>query len=96
MKQISKYAIIFSATGLFLACQESREKASEKLNEFNEQVDQLNTTLDEGIKKVEALDSVITAETEQLKELDSVIKKTSSKIDSMATEKMEAWENIAN
>ncbi|HET8810806.1 MAG TPA: hypothetical protein VFM65_11155 [Flavobacteriaceae bacterium] len=96
MKSISKYAIIFITGILFVSCQESREKARKKLNDLNEQVEQINTKLDSGIKKIETMDSIIGAETKQLKEIDSLIKKTSTKIDSIATEKMEAWKNSAN
>lgn len=96
MKLVSKYVIILLATSLFVSCSESRKKAKEKLKELNEQAEQLNSVLDEGIKKIEALDSVIGAEAEQLKEIDSLIEKTSANIDSIATEKVEAWKNIAN
>lgn len=96
MKQILKYTILVFVIGVFLACQESRERATQKLNALNDQIEQVNTTLNDGIKKIESLDSIIGAETKQIEEIDSLLKNTSTKIDSIATEKMEAWKNITN
>lgn len=96
MKQILKYTMLVFVVGIFLACQESRERAAQKLNELNDQIEQVNTTLNDGIKKIESLDSIIGAETKQIKEIDSLIRSTSTKIDSIATEKMETLKNITN
>ncbi|HET8839427.1 MAG TPA: hypothetical protein VFM82_10590 [Flavobacteriaceae bacterium] len=96
MKSILKGTVFIFAIGLFFSCAESRKKASEKLNEMNEKADQLNNALEEGLKKIDVLDSVISAETEQIKEFDSLIEKSSTKIDSIAKQKMESWKNITN
>ena len=95
MKQLIKYSLILLITGFFLtSCSESRKNATEKLNEWNEQAEELNTAVDDGLKKVESLDSVVRSKTGKIREYDSLIKRSTSRIDSIAKEKAGAWEEL--
>ena len=95
MKKLIKYSPILLLTMGFLAsCSESRNRATEKLNELNQQAEELNTAVDDGLKKIESFDSVVRTGAERIKEYDSLIKRNSSKIDSFAKEKTKAWEEL--
>ena len=95
MKSLYRYSFIFLfGIGLLAACSETRKRATDKLNELNQQAEELNSAVDDGFKKVESLDSVVRSGSEQLKQYDSLIKKNSSKIDSIAKEKAKAWEEL--
>lgn len=95
MKQLLKNSFILIITAGFLAsCSESRKQATEKLNELNERAAELNSAVDDGFKTIESFDSVVKSGADQIKEYDSLIKSSTSKIDSMAREKAEAWEEL--
>ena len=95
MKQLIKYSSILLITTIFLvSCSESRKRATEKLNELNQQAEELNSAVDDGLKKIESFDSVVRTGAGQIKEYDSLIKRNSSKIDSIAKKKTKAWEEL--
>ena len=95
MKRLHKYSFVFIiAVGFLTSCNETRKRATDKPNELNQQAEDLNSAVDEGLKKVESFDSVVRSGSDQLKEYDSLVKKSSSKIDSIAKEKAKAWEEL--
>ena len=95
MKQLNKYYILsIIMLGFLTSCDESRKRATDRLNEFNEQADELNTQIDDGLREIESFDSVVRSGAEKIKEYDSLVKKSSSKIDSIAKEKAKAWEEL--
>lgn len=95
MKQLIKHSSILLLTvGFLTSCSESRKRATEKLNELNQQAEELNSTVDDGLKKIESFDSVVRTGAGQIKKYDSIIKRGSSKIDSIAKEKTRAWEEL--
>ena len=97
MTQLNKYYILsFMILGLLTSCDESRQRATDKLNEFNEQADEFNSKIDDGLREIESFDSVVRSGAEKIKEYDSLVKKSSSKIDSIAKEKAKAWEESTN
>lgn len=95
MKNLIKYATVSVILMIFLAsCNESRKRATDKLNELSEQAEEFNTQVDDGLRKIELLDSAVRSGAKQIKKYDSLVKESSSKIDSMAKEKAEAWEEL--
>ena len=95
MKRLLKYSfILLMSVGFLTSCSETRKRATDKLNELNQQAEDLNGAVDEGLKRVESFDSVVRSGSEQIKEYDSLIRKNSSKIDSIAKEKAKAWEEL--
>ena len=86
--------LVFVAACFLVSCEESRQRATEKLNELNEKTEELNTVLDDGLQKIESLDSVVRSGAEQIKEYDSLVTRSTSKLDSIAKEKAKAWEEL--
>ena len=97
MKRIHKYAVIaLIATGFLYSCDETRKRATERLDEINQQAEDINTEIDKGLKQVESFDSVVRSGTEQIREYDSLVKNSTSKIDSIAKKKAKAWEELTS
>ena len=95
MKNIFKpFLLLFVTAGFLVSCEESRQRATEKLNELNQKTEELNSVLDDGLQKIESLDSVVRSGAEQIKEYESLVTKSTSKIDSIAREKAKAWEEL--
>lgn len=95
MKNILRHSFILLFSIIFLvSCEESRKRATDKLNELNERTEELNTAIDNGLEKIESIDSVVRKGTEQLREVDSLVTKSTSKLDSIAKEKAKAWEEL--
>lgn len=81
---------------LFASCEESRKRAEERLNQLNEQAEELNNTVENGIDQIESLDSVINTKVQQINEIDSLVENAATQIDSVVTENIETYKNIAN
>lgn len=86
LKVILSLMIMF----LFLSCSDMSKKVEDKLNELNNKVNSLDTLINKEFDKVMTLDSIINQETDIIKELDSLINKSSSKLDSVAMQKIKS------
>jgi hypothetical protein len=73
---------------LFTSCSEMSKKVEEKLNDLTNKANSLDTLINKEIDKVMALDSIINLESDKVKVLDSLINKSSSRLDSVAKEKL--------
>lgn len=91
---LAKTALLLFTAGFLVSCEESRQKATEKLNELNQKTEELNTVLDDGLQKIESLDSVVRSGADQIKEYDSLVTRSTSRLDSIAKEKAKAWEEL--
>ena len=91
---LRKTALLLFTAGLLASCEESRQKATEQLNELNQKTEELNTVLDDGLQKIGSLDSVVRSGAEQIKEYDSLVTRSTSRLDSIAKEKAKAWEEL--
>lgn len=95
MKHLTKYCLfLLVILGFLTSCDESRKRATDRLNEFSEQADDLNTQIDKGLKEIKSLDSTVRKGAERIKEYDSVVEKGTSRIDSIAKAKAKAWEEL--
>lgn len=95
MKKIITFSIIgILAAGTLTSCSETRKRATDQLDQFNREAENLNSAVDEGFKKIETIDSVVRTGSERIKEYDSLVKNGSSKIDSIAKKKAEAWKEL--
>jgi hypothetical protein len=75
-------------TVLFISCSDISKKVEDRLNDLNNKAESLDTLLNKEIDKVMELDSIINRERDKVKVLDSLIDKSSSRIDSIAREKI--------
>ena len=73
---------------LFISCNEVSKKVEDQLNDLTNKAESLDSLVNEEIDKVMALDSIINLEGNKVKVLDSLINKSSSRIDSIAREKI--------
>ena len=94
MKAISRTALLIFTAGFLASCEESRQKATEQLNDLNQKTEELHTVLDAGLQKIESLDSVVRSGADQIKEYDSLVTRSTSRLDSIAKEKAKAWEEL--
>jgi hypothetical protein len=73
---------------LFISCSEMSKKVEDRLNDLTNKAESLDSIVNKEIDKVMALDSIINLEGNKVKVLDSLINKSSSRIDSIAREKI--------
>jgi hypothetical protein len=72
----------------FISCSEVSKKVEEQLNDLTNKAESLDSLVNNEIDKVMALDSIINMEGNKVKVLDSLINKSSSRLDSIAREKI--------
>lgn len=96
MKLLKSNLISFVAVVLLTSGCEFSRQAEEKLNEINNKVERLDSTVNNEINKVRELDSMINFEGSEIRKVDSLINNASSKFDSVTNRKIESLENIAN
>lgn len=97
MKRIIEHVVIaVLAIGFLVSCSESRKRATDRLNEINNQAEEFNSQLDDRLKQVESIDSVVRSGAEQIKQYDSLLQKNTSTIDSIAKKKAKAWEELTS
>ena len=75
---------------LFISCSEMSKKVEEQLNDLTNKAESLDSLVNKEIDKVMALDSIINLEGKKVKVLDSLINESSSRIDSIAKEKIKS------
>ena len=75
---------------LFISCSEMSKKVEDRLNDLTNKAESLDSLVNKEIDKVMALDSIINLEGNKVKVLDSLINKSSSRIDSIAKEKIKS------
>jgi len=73
---------------LFISCNEVSKKVEDQLNDLTNKALSLDSLVNKEIDKVMVLDSIINLEGNKVKVLDSLIIKSSSRIDSIAREKI--------
>lgn len=73
---------------LFISCSDMSKKVEDRLNDLTNKAESLDSLVNKEIDKVLALDSIINVEGNKVKVLDSLINKSSSRIDSIAREKI--------
>ncbi len=73
---------------LFISCSEMSKKVEDQLNDLTNKAQSLDSLVNKEIDKVMELDSIINLEGNKVKVLDSLINKSSSRIDSIAKEKI--------
>ena len=73
---------------LFISCSEMSKKVEDQLNDLTNKAQSLDSLVNKEIDKVMELDSIINMEGNKVKVLDSLINKSSSRIDSIAKEKI--------
>ena len=76
---------------LFISCSEMSKKVEDQLNDLTNKAESLDSLVNKEIDKVMELDSIINLEGNKVKVLDSLINKSSSRIDSIATEKIRSF-----
>ena len=77
---------------LFISCSEMSKKVEDQLNDLTNKAQSLDSLVNKEIDKVMELDSIINLEGNKVKVLDSLINKSSSRIDSIAKEKIRSLE----
>lgn len=92
MKQ--NFFLVLLMVVLFSSCEYGRQ-AEQQLNEFNSQVEDLDSMINDGIEKVTQLDSILPETNKRLRKADSIIKDASSTLDSLK-QKVDRIENIFN
>jgi hypothetical protein len=75
---------------LFISCSEMSKKVEDQLNDLTNKAESLDSLVNKEIDKVMELDSIINLEGNKVKVLDSLINKSSSRIDSIAKEKIKS------
>jgi len=75
---------------LFISCSDMSKKVEDRLNDLTNKAESLDSLVNKEIDKVMALDSIINLEGNKVKVLDSLINKSSSRIDSIAKEKIKS------
>jgi len=73
---------------LFISCSDLSKKVEDQLNDLTNKAESLDSLVNKEIDKVLALDSIINVEGNKVRVLDSLINKSSSRIDSIAKEKI--------
>ena len=73
---------------VFISCNEVSKKVEDQLNDLTNKALSLDSLVNKEIDKVMTLDSIINLEGDKVKVLDSLINKSSSRIDSIAKEKI--------
>lgn len=73
---------------LFISCSDMSKKVEDQLNDLTNKALSLDSLVNKEIDKVMTLDSIINLEGNKVKVLDSLINKSSSRIDSIAKEKI--------
>ena len=76
---------------LFISCNEVSKKVEDRLNDLTNKALSLDSLVNKEIDKVMVLDSIINLEGDKVKVLDSLINKSSSRIDSIAKEKIRSF-----
>jgi predicted nucleotide-binding protein (sugar kinase/HSP70/actin superfamily) len=97
MKNLSKsVSVLILAVWFLTACGDISEKVEKKLNELEAKTESLDSLINNEVDKVLKLDSLVNLENDKVKKLDSLINKTSSKLDSIAKDKVDLFEKIIN
>jgi hypothetical protein len=73
---------------VFISCNEVSKKVEDQLNDLTNKALSLDSLVNKEIDKVMVLDSIINLEGNKVKVLDSLINKSTSRIDSIAKEKI--------
>src|SRR5680860_684433 len=95
MKKLVNRSLLFTlAIGFFGSCNDMDKKLEEKLNELDSRAEGLDSIVDRELDRVRDLDGLIDFENVKIKKLDSVMTESSSRIDSIAREKIEALNEI--
>lgn len=90
----NNFFLVLLVVVLFSSCEYGRQ-AEQQLKEFNTQVEDLDTMINDGIEKVTELDSILPETSKRLKKADSIIKDASSTLDSLK-QKADRIEKIFN
>ncbi len=96
MKKFSIIYLPILAIFFMASCGDIGKKVEKRLDELKSKTDSLDSLINKEVDKVLALDSLIKDETDKVKKLDSLITKSSSKLDSIANEKIKLFEKIIN
>lgn len=94
MKQKTSILTILFALLILTSCKQITNKVDEKINLLNTKVEQLDSMVNHEVNKVMALDSLINLEGDKVKKLDSLIDRSTTRIDSIAQEKVSKIKNI--
>jgi len=90
-----KKSLLFAMTiVVFASCGDVTQQVEDKLNLLNSKVEQLDTIINNEMDKVKTLDTLINFERNKVKQLDSLINNSSSRIDSLTTNKIDKLKNI--
>jgi len=90
MKTKLKLILPFMTMLLFFSCSEMSKKVEKHLNDLTNKAENLDSLVNKEIDKIMALDSIINLERDKVKVLDSLINKSTSRLDSIAKEKIKS------
>lgn len=98
MKSIKKPGLLFIiiALGFFSSCNDMSKRVEDKINELENKAVELDSMVNKEMDKVMELDTLIDLEKFKVKKLDSLIEKNASKIDSIASDKMQELNEMVN
>jgi len=90
MRNQLKLILPFLIMVIFISCNNMSKKVEDHLNDLTNKANSLDTLINKEIDKVMALDSIIIQESNKVKVLDSLINKSTSRLDSIAKEKIKS------
>lgn len=97
MKHVLKRSLpLLLIIGTLASCADITAEAEERLNQLNKKTEMLDSLVNQEFDKVKALDTLINFESDKVKKLDSLVNKTTTKLDSLAQDKIERFKNILN
>lgn len=89
MKKLKTYPVLILSIFILFSCSDLSQEAEKKLDELKNKSESLDSMINKEVEKVKSLDSTIHAENDKVKKLDSLVRKTSSRLDSISTKKIE-------
>lgn len=96
MKNLLKTILPILLMGLLISCGDMRKQMDEKINELSKKTEHLDSLVNKELDKVKALDTLINFESNKVKYLDSLISNSSSRLDSIAKDKINSLKKIMN
>lgn len=96
MKALLKSLPILLGFFVLTSCGNLEKQVEDKLNSITDKALKLDSIVNRELDKVNSLDSIINLETEKVKVLDSLVNKSSSRVDSIVTGKIDKINKILN
>lgn len=95
-RPVNRSLLSIMAIGFFASCSDMGKKVEDKLIDLDTKAEQLDSLVNREVDRVMELDTLISSENARVKKLDSMIERNSSKIDSIAREKIQLLKEIVN